>query len=145
MEVPQTCAPYQLLFWKIVFGKILFPFWDQICNHFQLLFIRVQIKCRSLPKLRGKKKTTHTTKKQVPKRWQNCNKIYQYSGRSTSKLNIMPKDFSLPSLGNFVPQDSFPSGCHSLMLLLFEARELLRYVTASENYTSLESWRVITL
>lgn len=128
-EVPQPCAWYQLLLWKQYFQKSFLSISGPNKQpDFQFLFIRVHIKCQGLPKVRENK-----TKKKPRKTCQNCSQIYQYSGSSTINLNIniMPKDLSLSSLGTVFPQAPFPPGWYSLILFLFETRELFGFVTES--------------
>lgn len=93
---------------------------------FQLFFILVHIKCQGLSKVRENK-----AKKYPERHAKNCSQVYQYSGSSAINLsiNIMPKDLSLSSLRSFFLQAPFPPGWHSLILLLFEIRELFGFVT----------------
>lgn len=127
MEVPQPCAWYQMLLWKQYFQK---SFLSTSGPHkwpgFQLFFILVHMKCQGLSKVKENK-----TEKYPERHAKNWGQICQYSGSSTINLsiNIMPKDLSLSSLRSFFLQAPFPPGWHSLILLLFEIKELFGFVT----------------
>lgn len=80
----------------------------------------------------------HAKYQSVPKIRENKNEPQRHDKTTIKSISvledqlssIMPKDFSLPSLGKFFLQAPFPLGWHSLILLFFEMRELLGFVTA---------------